>query len=278
MAGTVTYLAAPAIVAVPEVRSIGGCLLIEGERVVPQECAVAFVVNGTRQGSVIATPTDLEDLAVGFCVSQGVINRPEQVTEFAVDMTDGAIEVRLAVIERGLRPVVRKGEPAPGTPNLPSLLLRRAPALSAESIERALAALASAHVMRKVASDAHAAALWRRGDALVTVREDIEHGGAVDKLVGALLRAKEQTHDGVMLTTGRACVHTVDKAVRLGVAVVVAAGSPSALAIRRADAHGITLIACAQGGDFSIFTHIERIAGSAAATPARTYAFLKAVA
>lgn len=269
----------------PRLRSIGGCLLVEGERVVAEETPVAFVVNGVQHTVTMATPNDMEDFAVGFCLSNGIITRPEQITELVIDGTDARIELRMAIIERG-RPAPaewRRRQKAHGDasshapiPVVPISLVGQRAQISAAVIESALTAFGAAQTLNQAAQGLHAAALWRPDHGLVAVREDIGRLGALDKLAGALARAKLRTHDGIMLATGRASVEVVQKAARLGAHVLVATEGPTALAIRTAEQCGITLIALAHGADFSVFSHTDRIAGFASATPARNYAFMKA--
>jgi FdhD protein len=249
-----------------------------GDRTIPEETAVAFTYDGGTYAVMMATPNDLEDLAVGFSLTEGIVASPRDIRDLAVVEEIAGIELRMWLGEASgaaLRDRRRRtaGPTGCGLCGIESLAeaVRPAPPVgqglvfTPAEIMRAMALLPPLQALNRATHAVHAAAFWRRGSGIVLLREDVGRHNALDKLVGAMARAGIAGGEGLLLLTSRVSVEMVQKAAVAGIPALVAVSAPTALAVRTAEAAGITLAAIARADGFEVFAHPQRIAAEAIA-------------
>jgi FdhD protein len=246
----------------------------EHARAVPAELPVALVYDGSTYAVMMASPADLEDFALGFSLSEGIVSSREEIASLDVVQHDNGIELRLWLTgDRGHKLSDRRrriaGPTGCGLCGVESLeaavpacpRVADALAVSPQDIAAALAALPAAQTLNLRTRAVHGAGFWSRRGGLVALAEDVGRHNALDKLIGRLDRERIDAREGVVLLTSRVSVEMVQKAAVAGAPILVAVSAPTALALRTAEQAGITLVAVARADGFEVFTHPHRIDG-----------------
>jgi FdhD protein len=250
---------------------------VDRERSIPQEVPVALVYDGTTHAVMMASPSDLEDFAVGFSLSEGIIASPDEIQSLDVIEQASGIELRMWLSsDRGRNLVERRRSLAgptgcglcgiesleaavPACPKVSSKLT-----VTARQIADAVASLPPAQHLNRETHAVHGAGFWTKEKGLVALAEDVGRHNALDKLIGRLRRTGIDTRAGLVLLTSRVSVEMVQKAAVAGAPILIAISAPTALALKTAEAASITLVAVARADGFEVFTHPHRIEGTAA--------------
>jgi FdhD protein len=238
------------------------------ERAVAEECPIALVYDGTTIAVLMATPADLHDLAVGFSLTEGIVHNISEIDDLDVVPGSDGIELRMwlrpdsgrLLKERQRHLVGPTGCGLCGVESLRearriSLPVTREMFLTPGQIALAIETLTASQSLNRETRAAHAAGLFVPGDKSMIVREDVGRHNALDKLAGALAAAGVPGRAGAVVLTSRISVEMVQKTAAIGAGILVAISAPTALAIRTAEASGITLVGIAREREFEVFSH-----------------------
>ncbi len=242
------------------------------ERATPVETPVNIVYAPVPFAVMMATPADLEDFAVGFSITEGIIDAMSDIRSVEIEaVSDGLRAVVTLSSERMQRHLARARNIAGrtgcgvcGIDDLKSLPLARSPSgpeitLDMAAVGAALTSLESRQPLNDLTHAVHAAAWCNLAGAAILVREDVGRHNALDKLIGALARGGHSPADGFVLITSRCSFEMVEKAAVFGARAIVAISAPTSLAIDRARLHGMTLIAIARRDGAMVFSGEQRI-------------------
>ncbi|MCG6205391.1 formate dehydrogenase accessory sulfurtransferase FdhD [Rhodopseudomonas sp. HC1] len=244
----------------------------DGARAIPEEVPVAISYNGSTQAVMMATPADLEDFAIGFSLSEGVVERAAQIESFEIVPHDDGVELRMWIggdvadrLQQRRRHIAGPtgcglcGVDSIAEAVRPVAIVGKGRTFSPQQIIAAIEAMPPLQTLNVETRAVHAAAYATPALGIVALREDVGRHNALDKLAGAIARQGIDATGGMVLLTSRVSVEMVQKTAVLGASVLVAVSAPTALAVKMAEAAGITLAAIARSDGFEIFTHPHRI-------------------
>jgi FdhD protein len=236
-----------------------------------EETPVALNYNDRSHAVMMATPTDLEDFAIGFSLTEGIVEAPQEITAIDVVPSRHGVAVMLRIPDARAAKLdsMRRSLPGLGgcglcgvenmdaairSPGRVPQRLKFAP----EAITRAFSALPSMQPLGGRTGASHAAVFASDEGELLVAREDAARHNAMDKLVGHLARQGAMP-PGFVLTTSRASYELVQKAATAGFELIAAISAPTGLAVRLAETTGITLVGFARDARFTCYANHSRI-------------------
>ncbi len=266
-----TGSASPAASAAPRLRVLAGRSQA-GARTVPEEVPVAFTYNGTTHAVMMASPTDIAAFALGFSLTEGIVRAPQELLSLEVLHLPDGIEARMWIAEPKMHHLSARRRALAGPTGCglcgveslaeavkPAARVTAATTFPAATVIAAMATLGPLQQLNHETRAVHAAAYFEPGTGIRALAEDVGRHNALDKLVGLLAGDGLSSAAGMVLLTSRVSVEMVQKAAVLGAGVLAAISAPTSLAIRTAEAAGITLCAVVRQDGFEVFTHPGRI-------------------
>jgi formate dehydrogenase accessory protein FdhD len=247
-----------------------------GEKaLVAEEVPIAFVYNGRPHVVMMGTPADLEDFAVGFSLTEEIVPRASDLFRIEAVRHAQGIELQLTIPEdagkrlesRGRQLVGQTGCGLCGVETVAEALRppRRLPAgrppVARHALWRAEEVLPGLQEWNRQTGALHAAAWVSDAGAPEVVREDVGRHNALDKVIGALARGGRSVDEGFLLVTSRASYEMVQKATVAGARLLAAVSRPTGLAVRLAEASGLTLVALLRGRTANVYAHPEGLTG-----------------
>jgi formate dehydrogenase accessory protein FdhD len=243
-----------------------------GLATVAEEVPIALAYNGRPFVVVMGTPADLEDLAVGFSLTEGIVNNEGAIERIGVVKASHGIELQIEIgsadaarlEERSRNMVSRTGCGLCGVETINDAI--RLPArldftldIARDALWRASEQLSSQQTLNNETSTVHAAAWATKDGEIEIVREDVGRHNALDKVLGAMARDHRVPNTGFVLVTSRASYEMVQKVAVCGVEIVAAISRPTGLAMRMAQAAGVTLVGLLRGRTANVYACPQRI-------------------
>jgi FdhD protein len=227
-------------------------------RPIAVEAPVQIVIGGAPFAIMMATPQDLEDFAYGFALTEGIAQKVEDIRGVEVMAVADGFKAALALTAEKLQSHLARKRAMSGRTGcglcgvedfaqMPSPTpLARGPPIEPGAVGAALAALEGRQPLNALTRAVHAAAWCARDGRIALVREDVGRHNALDKAIGALWRAGVAASDGFFIITSRCSFEMVAKAAIFGARTLVSVSAPTSLALERARAFGVTVIAVAR--------------------------------
>ncbi|MGQ9369274.1 formate dehydrogenase accessory sulfurtransferase FdhD [Azospirillum sp. ST 5-10] len=267
----------PGSVSTDGARSVPALLVTADETLgredsVVEEVPVALEYGRTTFAVMLATPTDLEDFAVGFSLTEGIAGTADEVAVDGVERLREGVRVRMSLpVDRLARALQRRRNMAGGsgcgrcgTDSFAETLRPLSPLCSdrrfaADAIRTAMAALPARQSLNRRVGGVHAAGFATPDGRLVAVREDVGRHNALDKLIGHLARAGIDPAAGFVVLSSRCSFELVHKTAAAGIPLVATVSAPTALAIDVARSLQLCVASFVRDGRFTLYSMPSRV-------------------
>lgn len=240
-----------------------------------EEAAVAFEYNGISHVVMLATPADLEDFAVGFSLSEGIVARRQDIFDLAWSESAAGITLKIEIASEDFARLKarrrslagRTGCGLCGTESLDQVQRSLSPlaaptAFPLRALYQGMRDLPLQQPLQLATGATHAACRVDREGGISHVREDVGRHNALDKTLGAMARDDVPPGDAAVIITSRASFEMVQKTAALGVGTLAAVSAPTAAAVRLAERLNLGLIGFARGDTCVIYSGFSALGGS----------------
>ena len=240
--------------------------------VIAVEVPVALEYNGISHVVMLASPANLENFALGFSLSEGIIQQASELYACEVEATAAGWLVHLEIAaerfmllkERRRNLAGRSGCGLCGTESLEQVtrcktVVSHRHHFTEAAILNGMHAMQNLQPMQKQSGATHAAAWMTAQGQIECVREDVGRHNALDKLIGVMAEQKQDFTAGVLLITSRASYEMVQKAAIMNVGVIAAISAPTSFAVELAEQTEVTLMGFMRDQSYVVYTHADRV-------------------
>jgi len=246
--------------------------------VIAEEVPIALVYNGISHAVMLATPQDLEDFALGFSLSEGILDAPSDLYGMDIVQQTQGFELHLDVATHCFQRLKEKRRSMTGRTGcglcgsesleqalrIPAIVLsRKTERIAGTVINLAFANIRQQQKLQALTGATHASAWVNMQGDIALIREDVGRHNALDKLIGAMAKRSKLEPDlgenGFVLTTSRASYEMVQKTASAGINMLVAISAPTGLAIKVAEQCHLTLVGFARENSYVVYSHPEKI-------------------
>ena len=245
-------------------------IVTERQDTLAKEVPVALVYNDIAHTVMMCSPRDLEDFAMGFSLTEGIIDKPADIYGIDIEEVCNGMEARIELATRCFVALKdhrrtltgRTGCGICGAEQIQQVYknikkLDRTLTLNVRQFDTCLQQLYEAQELGKQTGSTHAAAFFSAEGKLLAIREDVGRHVALDKLLG--WHAKASKPQGFIVVTSRASYEMVQKTVSCGIEMLVAISAATDLAVQMAEQYNLTLVGFAREGRATIYSGKERL-------------------